>query len=129
MVLLGFRHGLRREEISLLRWDAIDWLNGQISIQRSRLWQRGTNGGGLEAIGEAIGDRVPGLQGLAFADFEIGHGTDGYGDRQTAGSVGVRDGDWEIEGLVLKAAAPIRTPTIPVMISFCMAKGDDSNWV
>jgi type 1 fimbriae regulatory protein FimB len=34
MVLLGFRHGLRREEISLLRWDEIDWLNGQISIHR-----------------------------------------------------------------------------------------------
>jgi hypothetical protein len=34
------------------------------------------------------------------------------------GSVGC--GLWEIESLVLKATAPIRTP---VMISFCMAKG------
>jgi hypothetical protein len=36
-------------------------------------------------------------------------------------------GGWEIESLVLKAAEPIRTPTIPVMISFWMAKGGDSN--
>jgi hypothetical protein len=36
---------------------------------------------------------------------------------------GVGAGDWEIEGLVLKAVAPVRTPTIPVMISFCVAIG------
>jgi hypothetical protein len=29
--------------------------------------------------------------------------------------------------LVLKAVEPTRTPTIPVMISFYMAKGGDSN--
>jgi hypothetical protein len=78
-------------------------------------------------IEDEIGDRVPGLQGLAFADFEIAHGADGYGDRQAVGSViwglGMGCGPWEIEGLVLKAVAPIRTPTIPVMISFCIPKG------
>jgi hypothetical protein len=41
--------------------------------------------------------------------------------------VGVGWGLWEIEGLVLKATAPIRTPATPVMISFCMAIGDGSN--
>jgi hypothetical protein len=50
-----------------------------------------------------------------------------------AGSVGwglgIGCGLWEVEGLVLKAVAPIRTPTIPVMISFCMAKRGDSNLV
>jgi hypothetical protein len=35
---------------------------------------------------------------------------------------GEGDGDWEIEGLVLKATAPIRTPATPVMISFCIKK-------
>jgi hypothetical protein len=44
-----------------------------------------------------------------------------------AGSVGagVGAGDWEVEGLVLKVVEPIRTPTIPVMMIFCMAKGID----
>jgi hypothetical protein len=32
-----------------------------------------------------IGDQLSGLEGLAFDDFEIGHGRDGYGDRQAAG--------------------------------------------
>jgi hypothetical protein len=46
-------------------------------------------------------------------------------DLGSVGSVGlgVGCGPWEIEGLVLKAVAPIRTPTIPVMISFCMTIG------
>jgi hypothetical protein len=70
---------------------------------RSRVWRwgfRGADSGGLEtgegedelgflgfealAIEGTIGDRVPGLQGLAFGDFEIAHGTDGDGDRQAA---------------------------------------------
>lgn len=34
MVLLGFRHGLRRQELALLRWDGINWDDKQISIQR-----------------------------------------------------------------------------------------------
>jgi hypothetical protein len=33
------------------------------------------------AIGGAIGDDVPGLQGLAFGYFQIAHGGDGDGDR------------------------------------------------
>jgi hypothetical protein len=33
-------------------------------------------------------------------------------------------GLWEIEGLVLKAVSPIKTPTIPVMISFFMVIGE-----
>jgi hypothetical protein len=42
---------------------------------------------------------------------------------------GEGDGLWEIEGLVLKAVAPIRTPTTPVMISFCMTKEGDSSYL
>jgi hypothetical protein len=37
------------------------------------------------AIEGTIGDRVFGLNGLAFGDFQIAHGRDGYGDRQSAG--------------------------------------------
>jgi hypothetical protein len=37
--------------------------------------------------------------------------------------VGAGTGDWEIEGLVLRAVSPVRTPTIPVMISFARRSG------
>jgi hypothetical protein len=37
--------------------------------------------------------------------------------------VGVRAGLWEVEGLELKAAEPIKMPTTPVSMSFCMIKG------
>jgi hypothetical protein len=35
------------------------------------------------AIEGKIGDLVSGLEGLAFGDFQIAHGRDGYGDRLT----------------------------------------------
>jgi integrase len=41
MLLLGSRHGLRREEILLLRWAAIDWLNGQILICQVKVSESG----------------------------------------------------------------------------------------
>jgi integrase len=56
MVLLGFRHGLRREEISLLRWDAINWLNGQISTQQVK-----GSGSGIHPL---QGDEVEWLRGM-----------------------------------------------------------------
>jgi type 1 fimbriae regulatory protein FimB len=34
LVLLGWRHGLRRSELAGLRWDAIDFENGAMAIQR-----------------------------------------------------------------------------------------------
>jgi hypothetical protein len=36
------------------------------------------------AIEGTICDRIASLKGLAFGDFEIGYGRDGYRDRQTA---------------------------------------------
>jgi hypothetical protein len=45
--------------------------------------------------GGTIGDRAAGLEGLAFGDFEIAHGTDGDGDHQAAGFWGGFDhGSW-----------------------------------
>jgi hypothetical protein len=37
--------------------------------------------------------------------------------------VGVGAGDWEVEGLGLKAMAPIRIPAMPVRAKFCMGEG------
>lgn len=34
IILLLFHHGLRTEELCLLRWDAIDWTNNEIFINR-----------------------------------------------------------------------------------------------
>jgi integrase len=36
MVLLAYRHGLRRIELVTLRWDAIDFAHGQICVSRAK---------------------------------------------------------------------------------------------
>jgi integrase len=69
MVLLGFRHGLRREEISLLRWDAIDWLNGQISIHRVKGSESGIHplqGDEVEWLRRLQGMKCYGAGGFLF---------------------------------------------------------------
>ncbi|NJM47067.1 MAG: tyrosine-type recombinase/integrase [Alkalinema sp. RU_4_3] len=113
MVLLGFRHGLRREEISLLRWDAIDWLNGQISIQRVK--------GSESGVHPLQADEVAGLRRLQGVDYG-GSGFLFAGERgERVGAIGVSQ--------TLKRIAGVCEPRLPLPFHAHMLRHSCGFWL
>lgn len=112
MVLLGFRHGLRREEISLLRWDAIDWSGGQISIQRVK--------GSESGIHPLQSDEVEGLR--RWSELQGNRGFVFVGERgDRLGAIGVSQ--------TLKRIAAACEPRLPLPFHAHMLRHSCGFWL
>ncbi|MBF2080634.1 MAG: tyrosine-type recombinase/integrase [Synechococcales cyanobacterium T60_A2020_003] len=114
MILLGFRHGLRREEISLLRWDAIDWSNQQISIQRVK--------GSESGIHPLQADEIALLRRLQQVEKYEENGFVFVGERgERLGAIGVSQ--------TLKRIAAACDPKLPLLFHAHMLRHSCGFWL